>query len=102
MSSRRASTNAFQDELRKSRVDLRLDAHRNEVASAEAPAFYRILLGHQHEVAIRIVQILGPKGVVIGKGMGRESEPHAFESGEEPRGVADARDGVEPLARELR
>src|SRR5882672_11790396 len=102
MSSRRASTNAFQDELRQSRIDFRLDPDRNQVAPSEASAFYRILLGHQDEVAVRKLQLLRPERVVVGERVRREHEAHARERGEKSPGIADTRDSVKPLARQLR
>src|SRR5262245_51014802 len=75
MSSRRASMNAFQNELRQTRIDFSVDSKRDQVVPAEVSAFYRILLGHQHEVAVRDVHIRSLKRVVIRK-RGRRQYQH--------------------------
>jgi len=94
--------NSFQYEFRQSRVEFRLDAHRNQIAPAEVAAFYRILFGHQHEIAIGELEVCSPKRVVIRKRMSREREPHARKPREKPLGIADSGDRVQLLSGKLR
>src|SRR5258705_8535810 len=77
MSSSRESMNSFQYEFRQGRVEFGLDSHRNQIAPAEVAAFYRILFGHQHEIAIGELEVFGPKRVVIRKRV--RSEEHTSE-----------------------
>src|SRR5690349_5731550 len=102
MSSSRESMNSFQYELCQGRVEFSLDSHRNQIAPAEVPAFYRILFGHQHEIAIGELEVCSAKHVVIRKRVGREREPHVRKSVEKPLGIADSRDRVQLLSGELR
>src|SRR4030081_28292 len=97
MSRSRASMNSFQNELSQRRIDFGTDAHRNQVASAEVAAFYRILFGHQHEITIGELEVCGSKRVVIRKRMGREREAHARKPREKPLGIADSGDRVQLL-----
>src|SRR5438445_11120380 len=87
MSSSRASMNSFQNELRQRRIDFGLDAHRNQVAPAEVAAFYRILFGHQNEIAIGELEVCSPKRVVIRKRVSTERKPPAREPPEKPPGT---------------
>src|SRR5215831_20059560 len=102
MSSSRESMNSLQNELRQSRVDLGLDSQGDQVATTEAPAFYRILFGHQDKVAVREHKIRLAERVVIGEGMRGDSEPHLRQLSEEAIGVADSGGRVKALPREVR
>ena len=93
--------NSFQNELRQRRIDFGTDAHRNQVASAEVAAFYRILFGHQNEIAIGELEVCSPKRVVIRKRVSRERKPHAREPREKPLGIADSGDRVQFLSGKL-
>src|SRR5438128_11051146 len=101
MSSRRASMNAFQNQITHSGIDFGVNGHGDQVAPAEAPTFYRILLGHQHEIAVGEFEISRPKTVMVGERMRRESETHARKLLEKPLWIADSRDRVQPLSRQL-
>src|ERR1700704_1403271 len=101
MSSSRESMNSFQYEFRQGRVEFGLDAHRNQVAPAEVAAFYRILFGHQNEVAIGELEVASPERVVIRKRVSREREPHARKPREKTLGIADPGDRVQLLPGEL-
>jgi hypothetical protein len=68
-----ASTDAGGDGVGEAFVDARLDAEREEVGAREPPAFYCILLGHQHRVAVRVLEIARGEGVVVGEGVGGKS-----------------------------
>src|SRR5712691_1724971 len=102
MSSSRESMNSFQYEFREGRVEFGLDSHRNQVAPAEVAAFYRILFGHQHEIAIGELKVRSPKRVVIGKRVSRERESHARKPREKPLGIAYSGDRVQFLSGKLR
>src|SRR5207248_11096797 len=102
MSSSRESMNSSQYEFCQGRVEFGLDSHRDQIAPAEVAAFYRILFGHQHEIAIGELEICSPKRVVIRKRVGRECEPHARKAFEKPLGLADSCDSVQPLPGDLR
>src|SRR5436309_15758683 len=101
MSSNRESMNSFQYEFRQGRVEFGFDAHRNQIAPAEVAAFYRILFGHQHEIAIGELEVRSPKRVVIRKRVSREREPHSRERREKPSGIADSGDCVQLLSGKL-
>src|SRR5712691_8589008 len=98
ISSSRESMNSFQHEFHQGRVEFGIDAHRDQVAPAEVAAFYRILFGHQHEIAIGELEICSPKRVVIRKRMSREREPHARKPREKTLGIADSSDRVQLLS----
>src|SRR6267143_1541623 len=102
MSSSRESMNSFQYEFRQGRVEFGLDSHRNQISPAEVAAFYRILFGQQHEIAIGELEVFGPKRVVIRKRVSRELEPHARKPVEKPLGIADSGDRVQFLSGKLR
>src|SRR6266481_5274277 len=65
MSSRRASMNAFQNEITYSGIDFGVNGHGDQIAPAEAPTFYRILLGHQHKIAVGEFEIGRPKPMMV-------------------------------------
>lgn len=50
------------------RLQSRVDRHVPAALRREGPAFYRILLGHQHRQVLREVQILGVENVMVGEG----------------------------------
>src|SRR5438046_9129856 len=102
MSSSRESMNSSQYEFCQGRVEFGLDSHRDQIAPAEVAAFYRILFGHQHEIAIGELEVCSPKRVVIRKRVSREREPHARKPVEKPLGIADSGDRGQFLSGTLR
>src|SRR5438445_8846290 len=102
MSSSRESMDSFQYEFRQGGVEFGLDSHGNQIAPAEVAAFYRILFGHQHEIAIGEFEVCGSKRVVVRERVSREREPHARKSLEKPLGIADSGDRVQLLSGKLR
>jgi len=71
-------------------------------AAGEAPAFYRVLLGHQHRGGVAELQVGGGERVVIGKRMRHGHHAMLREMQEEPLGVADARNGMHAFPGEAR
>ena len=97
----RESMDSFQYEFRQGGVEFGLDSHGNQIAPAEVAAFYRILFGHQHEIAIGEFEVCGSKRVVVRERVSREREPHARKSLEKPLGIADSGDRVQFLSGKL-
>ena len=57
----------FQNQVGESGVGFGIDARCNQIAPAEATTFYRILFGHQHEIAIDELEVRGLERVMVGK-----------------------------------
>src|SRR5262245_17553204 len=98
MSSSLASMNASGHEIDEVLVYARLDAEREEIVTREPAAFYCILLGHQHRVALVVLELAGGVRVMVRERVRDEGETERFEGREEPLRVADSGDRVQPLA----
>ena len=68
----------------------------------EAPAFYRVLLGHHDRQPVAEREVGGTEGMVVGKRVRDHFEPQRPEVAEEPRGVPDPGDGMDASCAERR
>jgi hypothetical protein len=88
----------LQNEVCESGIGFGVDARGNQVAPAEATTFYRILFGHQHEIAIDELEVQGPERVMVGKRMRREVQSQTRQLREEPPGISYPGHRVQPLS----
>ena len=91
----------LQNEICESGIGFGVHARRNQVAPAEATTFYRILFGHQHEIAIDELEVRGPERVMVGKGMCSETQSQARELREEPLGIPYPGDRMQLSSRKI-
>jgi len=78
----------LQNEICECGIGFGVHARRNQVATAETTTFYRILFGHQHQIAIDKLEVRGLEWVMVGKRMRGETQSQAREFREEPLGIA--------------
>src|SRR5215510_9957055 len=77
------------DHLTKRGIDLGLNRKVPPAWFGECCAFYCILFGHQNRLVAREREIVGGKGVVIGKRVASAAEREALQMREEARRVGD-------------
>ena len=82
------------NEIREPRIGYRIHRHRPARLRSEALAFYRILFRHHDRFRPGVCEVGSGKGVMIGKGMGREVEPHSLQLPEKAPWITDSGYGV--------
>src|SRR5258706_163259 len=88
----------FEDEPTECNVDARIHRQYPVVFAREARAFYRILLGHDDRVDVPELEVGLRVGMMIRKCVRCEAHPQPLQMIEKARRIADAGDGVYPLA----
>ena len=80
----------FEQVFLESRLQPRADRHVPATFRREGLAFYCILFSHQYRQILGEMQVLGAKGVMVGKGVLQDAQPGVAQLVEKPPGIADA------------